>query len=254
MKLNDKVAVVTGGGRGIGRALARKFASEGARVVVVADLDAAAAASVAKEIGGLAVKTNVAEESDVAALVAHVDEQFGRIDLFCSNAGILVDGGVETSNDDWLASWNVNTMAHVYAARAVLPGMVERGEGYLLNVVSAAGLLTQIGSATYAVTKHAARAFAEWVAMTYGDAGIKVSCVCPQGVRTRLLDRAKSLHFLAETALSPDQVADAVIEGLDREQFMILPHPEVAGYFQSKAENYDRWLGGMRKLRRAVEG
>ena len=254
MKLNDKVAVVTGGGQGIGSALARKFASEGARAVVVADLDAAAAASVAKGIGGLAVKTNVAEESDVAALVAQVTEQFGRIDLFCSNAGILVDGGVETSNDDWLASWNVNTMAHIYAARAVLPGMVERGEGYLLNVVSAAGLLTQIGSASYAVTKHAARAFAEWVAMTYGDAGIKVSCVCPQGVRTRLLDQAKSLHFLAQTALSPEQVADAVIEGLDREQFMILPHPEVAGYFQRKAEDYDRWLGGMRKLRRAVEG
>ena len=188
MKIQDKVVVVTGGANGIGRALCRRFAAEGARGVVVADLDTEGAATVAKEIGGLAVTTNVSSEADIVRLVAQTIEAFGPIDLFCSNAGIGgVAGGVEVSNDVWQQIWDVNVMAHIYAARAVLPGMLARGAGYLLHTASAAGLLTQVDAAPYSVTKHAAVAFAEWLSIAHGDAGIKVSCLCPQGVRTQML-------------------------------------------------------------------
>src|SRR5215471_10702330 len=188
MNLQDKVVVVTGGAKGIGRALCRRFAAEGARGVVVADLDAEGAAKVAKETGGLAVTTNVTSEADIVGLVNQTIDAFGPIDLFCSNAGIGgATGGAEVPNEVWQQIWDVNLMAHIYAARAVLPGMLARGEGYLLHTASAAGLLTQIGAAPYAVTKHGAVAFAEWLSMTYGEAGIKVSCLCPQGVRTRML-------------------------------------------------------------------
>jgi len=250
MKLADKVAVVTGGASGIGRALCRRFAAEGARGVVVADLDAAGASAVAREIGGLAVAADVSREADVIRLAGSATAAYGAIDLFCSNAGIALEGGVEVPDSEWLRIWGINFMAHVYAARAVLPGMLARGAGYLLQTASAAGILTQVGSAPYAVTKHAAVALAEWLSMTYGDRGIRVSCLCPQGVRTNMLADAQSGpgRFLLDSALEPEQVAEAVVAGLAEERFLILPHPEVAEYFRRKADDYDRWLKGMRRM------
>jgi NAD(P)-dependent dehydrogenase (short-subunit alcohol dehydrogenase family) len=250
MRLANKVVVVTGGANGIGRALCRRFAAEGAKAVVVADLQASKAEQVAKEFGGIAVQTDVAQEADVARLVERVTQKYGVIDLFCSNAGVGVSGGVNAPDVDWERSWQVNVMAHVYAARAVLPGMLARGEGFLLQTVSAAGLLTQLGSAPYSVTKHAALAFAEWLAITHGDQGIKVSALCPMGVRTDMLKRAEfgGGAFLLESAVEPEQVAEDVVKGLDEETFLILPHPEVAEFFARKATEYDRWLRGMRRL------
>ena len=252
MNLQNKVAVVTGGANGIGRALCLRFAAEGARAVVVSDLDEAGAAAVAAEIGGLAVRTDVGREADVVDLVRRTNEAFGPIDLFVSNAGIGgVPGFEAVSNEAWQQIWDVNVMAHIYAARAVLPQMLERGSGYLLSTASAAGLLTQIGSAPYSVTKHAAVAFAEWLAITYGDRGIGVSCLCPQGVRTNMLREASEKGpsaFLLEHAIDPEDVAEAVVQTLAEERFLVLPHPEVAKFFQNKANDYDRWLRGMRKL------
>jgi NAD(P)-dependent dehydrogenase (short-subunit alcohol dehydrogenase family) len=255
MQLVNKVVVVTGGGNGIGRALCRRFAAEGARAVVVADIVAGAAAAVAEEIGGIAVETNVARESDLRSLVDRVLQTYGVIDLFCSNAGVGVSGGVEAADEDWQRSWDVNLMAHVYAARAVLPSMLARGEGYLLQTVSAAGLLSQIGSAPYSVTKHAALALAEWISITHGDQGIKVSALCPMGVRTEMLRRAEFAGgaFLRETALDPEQVAEEVVKGLAAERFLILPHAEVAEFVTRKAADCDRWLRGMRRLQAATE-
>ena len=255
MQLRDKVVVVTGGANGIGRALCRRFAAEGAKAVVVADIQSAAASQVASEIGGIAVQADVTHELDVVRLVKKTLNDFGAIDLFCSNAGVGVQGGVEAADHDWLKSWNVNVMAHVYAARAVLPAMLARGEGYLLQTVSAAGLLTQLGSAPYAATKHAALALAEWIVITHGDQGIKVSALCPQGVRTDMLRRAEfgGGAFLLDTAIEPEQAADAVVKGLAEERFLILPHPEVAEYFRRKATDYDRWLRGMRKLQASTQ-
>jgi len=251
MELKSKVAVVTGGANGIGRALCRKFAAAGARGVVVADLDAGGAGRVAAEIGGLAVPADVSVEADIFKLAEKATSAFGRIDLFCSNAGITLEGGAEVSDSGWQRIMAINLMAHVYAARAVLSAMLARGEGYLLQTVSAAGLLTSIGSAPYAVTKHAALAFAEWLSITYGDAGIKVSALCPQGVRTDMLPRFLKTdgEALRESALEPEQVAEAVVAGLAKEQFLILPHPQVAEFFQRKASEYDRWIRGMRRLR-----
>lgn len=250
MILRDKVVVVTGGATGIGRALCRRFAQESPSAIVVADLDAAGARSVADEIGGEAIPTDVSRESDIARLVAAVTARHGAIDLFCSNAGILIEGGEETPDAAWQSIWSVNVMAHVYAARGVLPSMLARGEGYLLQTVSAAGLLSQIGSAPYAVTKHAALAFAEWLSITYGDRGIGVSAICPQVVLTEMLLRphAGGESFLKSTAVTPEQVADCAVAGLADERFLILPHPEVADYFHRKASDYDRWLRGMRRL------
>jgi len=243
MNLQDKVVVVTGGSNGIGAALCRRFAAEGARAVVVADVETAPA-------GSPFVRTDVSIEAEVVRLVRQVNDERGPIDLFCSNAGIGVQGGPETPDAEWQRIWEINVMAHVYAARALLPGMLARGRGYFLQTISAAGLLTQIGSASYAVTKHAALAFAEWLAVTYGDRGIQVSCLCPQGVRTRMLHNAEfgGGAFLLETALEPEAVAEAVVAGLAEERFLILPHPEVAEYFRRKATDYDRWLRGMRRL------
>ena len=254
MNLHDKVAVVTGGAHGIGRALSRRFAAEGARGVVVADADADGASEVAREIGGLAVRTDVAIEREVVELVGQTVSRYGRLDLFCSNAGIFIPGGVDVANSDWRRIWDVNVHAHLYAARAVLPHMLDRRQGYLLAVVSAAGLLTQIGSAPYSVTKHAALALAEWLAVTHGDAGIKVSCLCPQGVRTAMLESAQGDvgALLQQGAISPEQCAEAVVGGLREEKFLILPHPDVAKYFQRKANDYDRWLRGMRRLQQKL--
>ncbi|HYL72926.1 MAG TPA: SDR family oxidoreductase [Bryobacteraceae bacterium] len=255
MKLQNKVVVVTGGGHGIGRALCRRFAAEGAKAVVVADIDHEAARKVAAEIGGSDFAVNVASESEVQLLVDDVLKKHGQIDLFCSNAGIGVDGGCDVPDHDWQRIWDINVMAHVYAARAVLPGMLARKDGYLLQTVSAAGLLTQIGSAPYAVTKHAALSLAEWLSVTYGDQGIKVSALCPQGVKTRMLEQAEfgGGAFLMEGALEPEQVAEAVVKGLESEQFLILPHPEVLEYIRRKANDYDRWLRGMRRLQATVQ-
>ena len=252
MKLSGKVAVVTGGGNGIGRALCRRFAAEGAKAIVVADVNGAAARQVADEIGGTAVDADVSREADVAALVTQTIARHGGIDLFCSNAGIAVNGDEHTPDAEWARCWDVNVMAHVYAARAVIPHMLERGGGYLLQTVSAAGLLTHPQSATYAVTKHASLAFAEWISMTYGDRGIVVSALCPQGVRTDMLRRAEAegtrRSFLLDSALEPEQVADEVVKGLEAERFLILPHGEVAEYVRRKAVDPDRWLRGMRRL------
>jgi NAD(P)-dependent dehydrogenase (short-subunit alcohol dehydrogenase family) len=255
MELKNKVIVVTGGGRGIGRALCRRFAVEGAKAVIVADINAEAAADVATDIKGMAVGLDVARESDMNRLVRQVIGAYGVIDLFCSNAGIMTPGGAETPDTDWQRIWDINVMAHVFAAREVLPGMLSRGEGYLLQTVSAAGLLSMIGSAPYAVTKHAALGFAEWLAITYGDRGIKVSALCPQGVRTDMLtdDDSGIGALLAQTALEPEQVAGEVVKGLAEERFLILPHPEVAEYFRAKAADYDRWLRNMRRLQAAVK-
>jgi NAD(P)-dependent dehydrogenase (short-subunit alcohol dehydrogenase family) len=251
MKLAAKIVVVTGGGNGIGRALCERFAAEGAKVIIVADVDGDAAREVAGQIGGQAIETDVSREADVARLVAQVLEQHGTIDLFCSNAGIAVDGDENTPTSEWARCWDVNVMAHVYAARAVLPAMLARGEGYLLQTVSAAGLLTHPQSATYAVTKHASLAFAEWISIAYGDRGITVSALCPQGVRTDMLRRAASggRTFLVDSALEPTQVADEVVKGLEAERFLILPHPEVAEYVRRRATDHERWLRGMRRLR-----
>jgi NAD(P)-dependent dehydrogenase (short-subunit alcohol dehydrogenase family) len=252
--VRDKVVVVTGGGSGIGRALCRRFAAEGARAIVVVDREPTAHA-VAHEVQGVAQIADVGVEAGIVRVVRFVAEQFQAIDLFCSNAGIGGGaGGIDIADADWQRIWQVNVMAHVYAARAVLPAMLERGSGYLLQTASAAGLLTQIGSAPYAVTKHAAVAFAEWLAVTYGGRGITVSCLCPQGVRTPMLEQASATirGLLDDSAIEPDAVADAVIEGLAAERFLILPHAEVAEYVRRKAGDYDRWLRGMRKLQERV--
>ena len=253
MLVADKVVVVTGGGNGIGRALCRRFKAERAKAVVVSDLNAATAAQVANEIDGTAVEADVSREADVARLVQQTIAKHGGIDLFCSNAGIAINGDEHTPDAEWNRCWNVHVMAHVFAARAVVPHMLSRGSGYLLQTVSAAGLLTHPQSATYAVSKHASLAFAEWLAMTYGDRGIRVSALCPQGVRTDMLFRAEAegtrRSFLLDSALEPEQVADVVVKGLQDERFLILPHPEVAEFVRRRAADHDRWLRGMRRLR-----
>jgi NAD(P)-dependent dehydrogenase (short-subunit alcohol dehydrogenase family) len=253
MQIQGKVVIVTGGSNGIGRALSHKFAASGARAVVVADIDREAGLKVANEIkstpGGFAL-CNVAKEQEIRDLVASTTKTYGQIDIFCSNAGIGVAGGEEAPDKDWQRSWDVNLMAHVYAARAVLPQMLARKEGYLVQTVSAAGLLTQIGSAPYSVTKHAALSFAEWLSITYGDQGLRVSALCPMGVRTQMLARAEFAGgaFILETAIEPEQVAEETIKVIAEERFLILPHPDVAKFFQQKAGDYDRWLRGMRRL------
>jgi NAD(P)-dependent dehydrogenase (short-subunit alcohol dehydrogenase family) len=250
MQIQGKVVVVTGGSNGIGRALSRAFAAQGARAVVVADRDEKSGQQVAQEIKGTFLATDVSKEAEIKRLVENTTGQFGQVDIFCSNAGIGVDGGPEAPNADWQRIWEINVMAHVYAARAVLPQMLARKEGYLVQTVSAAGLLSQIGSAPYSVTKHAAQSFAEWLAITYGDQGIRVSALCPQGVRTNMLLQAEfgGGAFLMEGALEPDQVAAEVMKAIAEEKFLILPHPEVARYFQNRANDNERWLRGMRKL------
>ncbi len=249
MELKGRVAVITGAASGIGRALARRFRRDGA-LLALADTDGAGLEAVSQPLGALAVPTDVSRESDVARLVDAALSAYGRIDVFCSNAGIMVEGGAETPDAAWQRIMGVNVMSHIYAARAVLPHMLERGEGYLLQTVSAAGLLSQIGSAPYSVTKHAALAFAEWLSITYGGKGIRVSAICPQGVRTAMLEGADSAtaQFLSTTAITPEQVADAAVQGMADERFLILPHPEVAEYFRRKAADYDRWIRGMRRL------
>jgi NAD(P)-dependent dehydrogenase (short-subunit alcohol dehydrogenase family) len=255
MNLSDKVVVVTGGASGIGQALARRFADEGARGVVVADVDGDGAQDVADEIGGLGVACDVAVEAQVADLVARAASAFGPVDLFCANAGVAVGTDEAAPDAEWDLALAVNVKAHVYAARALLPAWLDRGEGYFLATASAAGLLTQIGSAPYAVSKHAAVAFAEWLSVTYGDRGVRVSCLCPMGVKTAMTagdGLATDIVATAGTMLEPEEVAAAVVEGLRSERFLILPHPEVRTFFARKADDYDRWLSGMRRLQARV--
>jgi NAD(P)-dependent dehydrogenase (short-subunit alcohol dehydrogenase family) len=258
MELRDRVAVVTGGANGIGLAIARRLAAEGARAVVVVDRDAAAVELAVEEIGAAAIGkvADVTIEADVKALVARTEDEVGPIDLFCSNAGVGSGAGIEADDDAWRNLWEVNVLAHVYAARAVLPAMLDRGEGYLLQTASAAGLLSNIGDAPYSVTKHAAVGLAEWLAITYGDRGIRVSCLCPQGVRTRMLldamDHPAGAVVVSQGVIEPDDVAEAVIHGLADERFLILPHPEVADYWRHKATDPDRWLAGMQRLQAQV--
>jgi NAD(P)-dependent dehydrogenase (short-subunit alcohol dehydrogenase family) len=254
MNLTDRVSIVTGGAAGIGRAICRRFAAEGARVVV-SDLDLAGAEAVAAEIGGTAFRADVGQERDLVTLIAQVEQRVGPIDVFVSNAGIAVGGGPETPDPDWRRILDVNLMAQVWAARALVPMMARRRTGYLVTVASAAGLLTQLGSAPYAVTKHAAVAFAEWLAITYGDRGIRVSCVCPLGVRTDMLASAdhRIAVLLGPEAIPPEEVAEAVVRGMAREEFLILPHPQVRAHLARKADDRDRWIAGMRRLQRRLD-
>jgi NAD(P)-dependent dehydrogenase (short-subunit alcohol dehydrogenase family) len=254
MEVADRVVVVTGGAQGIGRALARRFAAAKAKVVIVADVNEEGANAVAREISGTGVRCDVSSELDVQRLVDLVQGKHGWIDLYCSNAGIAVAGGPEIPTAEWQRIWDVNVMAHVFAARHVLPGMLARKEGYILGTVSAAGLLNHVFAAPYGVTKAAALSFFEWLAIAHRDEGIRVSCLCPQGVKTDMLaaERRVGLEFLTANALEPDDVAEIVLQGIADEKFLILPHPEVAEYFRRKAADYDRWLKGMRRLRAGI--
>ena len=270
MDIQGKVVVVTGGASGIGKALCQAFAQAGARGVVVADLDGDGAAAVAVAIvtgsaaGALAVRTDVSNEAEVRALVERATAQFGQVDIFCSNAGIISRVDADASSATWQRHWDVNLMAHVHAANAVLPQMLARGQGWLLQTVSAAGLLSQVNAAPYSVTKHAALAFGEWLSIAHGDAGIRVSCLCPQGVLTPMLLRADGgsdtgngngrPSFLADGAMTAEAVAQCALAGLREERFLILPHQEVLGFWQRKGQDYERWLRGMRRLRARVVG
>jgi NAD(P)-dependent dehydrogenase (short-subunit alcohol dehydrogenase family) len=249
--------VVTGGGSGIGAALARRFAAEGARVVIN-DINGAAAAEVAASCGARAVPGDAATEDGVAALIAAARAELGEIDLYCANAGIARGGGPEAAEADWADSWQVNVMAHVRAARLLIDPWVERGSGHLICTVSAAGLLSMVGSAPYSVTKHAALGFAEWMALTYAHRGITVQAICPQGVRTGMLPGTdgggEAEAILGAGAIQPEAVADAVIEGMADGRFLILPHPEVAAMYAGRAADPDRWLRGMSRLHQRAAG
>lgn len=250
MEIRDKVVVVTGGASGIGAGLAQRFAREGAQGVVVADLNLERAQGVASAIGrqALAVACDVSREADIQALVGQARERFGRVDVYVSNAGILGRmGGIELEDALWDKMWQVHGMAHVWAARAVIPEMVERGEGYFLVTASAAGLLNIVETAPYGVTKHAAVAIAEWLRIAYGRKGVRVSCLCPQSVQTDMT-RDGTGSAGVNGVLTPEQVAEVVLQTMREERFLALPHPEVAQYFLNKAQDYDRWLGGMQKL------
>ena len=262
MELADKVVVVTGAANGIGRALARRFHAEGARAVVVADLDAAGATAVAAELdqarpgSALGLGCNVGIDAETTGLIDRAEAAFGPIDLYFANAGIGLGSDLETSDGDWAATWAVNWQAHLYAARRLVPDWVTRGEGYFCSTASAAGLLAQIGNAPYSVTKHAAVAFAEWLSIAYGDQGVRVSCLCPMGVNTNMLagadqmagSRAGNVVRATSEVLEPEQVAEVVVEGIRAEHFLLLPHPDVLVHLQRKGADIDRWLAGMRRL------
>lgn len=251
MEIEGKVIVVTGAGSGIGRALVKKFVSLDARAVVAVDIHAGNAQATADEFGCTAMAADAANEQDVLRVIDDTENTLGPIDLFCSNAGVMGGESEQSPNDEWQLCWDVNVMAHVYAARHLAPRMIARGGGHFLNTASAAGLLNQIGGAAYGVTKHAAVGFAEWLALTYAHQGIKVSLLCPQAVRTAMT--VASDHEAIKAAANdgmkePDELADIVVEHLQRDAFLILTHPEVKTYMQRKAQDYDRWIGGMNRL------
>ena len=257
MHVTGRIVVVTGAADGIGRALAERFHKEGAKAIVVADRNVAGVEEVAAAIGGIAMACDVGTEGDVQRLVAEAESRAGPIDLFCSNAGIGDFRGdpsdaTSSPNEQWQRGWEVNVMAHVYAARACLPAMIARGRGHFLNTISAAGLLNQIGNPVYGVTKHAAVGFAENLAITHRDQGIRVSILCPQAVDTAMLRAGGEGPQHVDGVLSPADVAQCVVDGLAEERFLILPHPQVHGYMMKKAQDYDRWIGGMAKFRRTL--
>jgi NAD(P)-dependent dehydrogenase (short-subunit alcohol dehydrogenase family) len=257
MQVTGRIVVVTGAADGIGRAMAERFHREGAKAIVVADRNVAGAEAVAKSVGGIAIACDVGREDEIQKLVAEAQDRAGPIDLFCSNAGIGDFKGdpndaTASPNEQWQRGWEVNVMAHVYAARACLPAMIARGRGHFLNTISAAGLLNQIGNAVYGVTKHAAVGFAENLAITHRDQGIRVSILCPQAVDTAMLRAGGDGPQHLDGVLTPDDVAQCVVDGLAEERFLILPHQQVHGYMMKKAENYDRWVAGMAKFRRSL--
>lgn len=249
MTLSGKVAVITGAAGGIGAALARRFVAEGARGVVLGDIRDGPLREIAEETGGRAVICDARREDHIRRLVAEAEAAFGPVEVFVSNAGVSLRGDETAPDADWQRCWELHVMAHVYAARAVAPRMAERGSGYLLNVASAAGLLTHTNSATYAVTKHAAVAFAEWLSIAYGDRGVRVSVLCPQAVRTEMIRGREQGVAGVDGVIEPEDAAEAVIRGMAREDFLILPHPTVLDYLRRKTADYGRWLAGMRKLR-----
>jgi NAD(P)-dependent dehydrogenase (short-subunit alcohol dehydrogenase family) len=254
VNVRESGAVVTGGGSGIGRALARRLAAAGAQVVVN-DRDPNAAKAVAAETGGLAAPADVSSEDGVRGLISAARDHLGEIDIYCSNAGIAAGTGADSPDAVWQQSWDVNVMAHVWAARELLPGWLARGRGRFVVTASAAGLLTMLGTAPYSVTKHAAVGFAEWLAASYGYRGLQVHCICPQGVRTGMLaasGRAGNV-VLQEAAIEPEMVANALWDGMTDGRFLILPHPEVAGYYALRAGDTDRWLRGMGRLQRRID-
>ncbi|GAC1320414.1 MAG: SDR family oxidoreductase [Thermoleophilaceae bacterium] len=270
MEPEGRTSIVTGAASGIGRALAWKLAEAGAAGVMLADIDRERAEAVADEISGVhpgrarAVGCDVADPAGLAALIAACKEAFGPVDIFFANAGVAAGVDLEPSDEVWDLAFDVNIRSHIIAARLLVPGWLERGGGYFVSTASAAGLLTQIGSAPYAVTKHAAVAFAEWLSVSYGDRGIGVSCLCPMGVNTSMLKPGRELSerervasravVSAGAVLEPEEVADRVIEGLQAERFLILPHPEVLDFYRFKGSDYDRWIGGMRRLAAKLEG
>ena len=254
MELRDRVAVITGGSGGIGRAMADAFLKEGARAIVLADLGEEAVQAAANELGCDGVVCDVTDEQQIAALVDSTLEKYGQIDLFCSNAGAGGQGLLtDATNEVWQKQWELHVMSHLYAARAVLPSMLERGEGYLLNTASAAGLLAAIGSGPYTVTKAAAVKLAEFISITHGDEGIKVSVLCPQGVNTAMAPRSLG-DGQTDGVIEPEVLAETVVEALREERFHVLPHPEVEEYVRRKGDNIDRWLLGMRRLRQRALG
>jgi NAD(P)-dependent dehydrogenase (short-subunit alcohol dehydrogenase family) len=254
MEIKDRIVVVTGAASGIGRALAQRFARDGAKRVICSDINGEGVKAVAAEVGGRAFVTDVSKEDDIRTMIETVEAEEGPIDLFCSNAGIGYGGGAEVSNDRWQRIWDINVMAHVWAARYLVPLMAARGGGYLLNTASAAGLLSQVGSAPYAVTKHAAVSLAEWLSITHGDDGIKVSVLCPQAVRTAMTAGNPDGVASVDGMLEPEDAAEACVRAIEAETFLVLPHPQVLDYMRRKTDNYDRWLGGMRKLNRRFSG
>lgn len=254
MNLKDKIIVITGGASGIGAAMARRFADAGAKHVVCADRDLAGAQAVAADIGGTAMQTDVSVEADITALIETVENDIGPIDLFVSNAGIIMKGGAEVPDEEWQKIWNINVLAHIRAARVMVPKMLARGGGYMLNTASAAGLLAQIGSAPYSVTKHAAVSFAEWLAITHGDAGLKVSVLCPQGVDTAMTADIDTSTVAKDGMLSADAVAQIAWEAIEEERFLILPHPEVADYIKQKGSDPERWITGMQRWQAKLNG
>lgn len=257
MQIDNATIVVTGAASGIGRAMARRFAAEGAGAVIVADLNADGAEAVATEIGGVSAPLDVTDAAAVEALIDGVEADVGLIDLWCGNAGIGANGGVELDDEVWNTTWDVNVMAHVVAARILVPRWIERGRGHLLLTASAAGLLTNLGTAPYAVTKHACVALAEWLAITHGEQGVGVSCLCPQGVRTPMTEADGELSVEVVKAMGmiePEEVAEAVVAGLATDEFLILPHPEVATFEQRRAADRARWIAGMQKLQAGLIG
>ena len=257
MQIKDKIILVTGGANGIGKALCERFDKEGARRIFVADVDVERARVVAETIGDKAFRLDVTDEANCKQVVDEILRKCGRIDLICSNAGIGgAEGNLEVSNDVWQKIYEVNVLSHLYLSRAAFPSMIANGGGYFLITSSAAGLLTHPYATPYAVTKHAAVAYAESLSIEFHGQGIRVSCLCPQGVRTQLIASAEGEpdNFLYADSISVEECAEAVVRGLETEQFLILPHREVAAYIVNKAENYDRWLHSLRKMRAAILG